>query len=80
MIGALLAAGTWLMLASMRGWPVSPPAMRSSAQCAAPGVAALGALMPCSGDMLGEIVASWFVSPVLGGLVSLAADHEYPQD
>jgi PiT family inorganic phosphate transporter len=69
MIGALLAAGIWLMLASMRGWPVSATHAIVGAVCGA-GLAALG-VDAVQWGMLGEIVASWFVSPVLGGLVSL---------
>jgi PiT family inorganic phosphate transporter len=69
MIGALLAAGTWLMLASMRGWPVATSHTIVGAVCGA-GVAALG-IDAVQWDMMGEIVASWFLSPILGGAVAL---------
>ncbi|MEF8750541.1 MAG: inorganic phosphate transporter [Candidatus Accumulibacter necessarius] len=69
MIGALLAAGTWLMLASMRGWPVATSHAIVGAVCGA-GVAALG-IDAVQWDMMGEIVASWFLSPILGGAVAL---------
>jgi PiT family inorganic phosphate transporter len=65
----LLAAGIWLMLASMRGWPVSATHAIVGAVCGA-GVAALGVDAVQVG-MMGEIVASWFISPVLGGIVAL---------
>jgi len=69
MIGASLAAGTWLMLASMRGWPVATSHTIVGAVCGA-GVAALG-IDAVQWDMMGEIVASWFLSPILGGAVAL---------
>ncbi|MBL8373872.1 inorganic phosphate transporter [Accumulibacter sp.] len=69
MIGALLAAGTWLILASMRGWPVATSHTIVGAVCGA-GVAALG-IDAVQWDMMGEIVASWFLSPILGGAVAL---------
>ena len=69
MIGALLAAGTWLMLASMRGWPVATSHTIVGAVCGA-GFAALG-IDAVQWDMMGEIVASWFLSPILGGAVAL---------
>ena len=69
MMGALLAAGLWLMVASMRGWPVSTTHTIIGAVCGV-GVAALG-FEAVKWDKMGEIVASWFISPVLGGIVAL---------
>lgn len=69
MLGALLAAGVWLMVASMRGWPVATTHTIVGAVCGV-GIAAHGVDAVQWGTM-GEIVASWFVSPILGGIVAL---------
>jgi PiT family inorganic phosphate transporter len=69
MIGALLAAGIWLAIASMRGWPVSATHSIVGAICGA-GVAARGA-DAVQWETMAEIVASWLISPVLGGIVAL---------
>ncbi|MBE2259363.1 MAG: inorganic phosphate transporter [Rhodobacteraceae bacterium] len=69
MLAALLAAAIWLMLATMRGWPVSTTHSIVGAVVGV-GVAALG-MDAVQWDKLGEIVASWFVSPVLGGFFAL---------
>jgi PiT family inorganic phosphate transporter len=69
MIGALLAAGIWLVVASMRGWPVSATHSIVGAVCGA-GVAALG-IDAVKWEMMTEIVVSWCISPVLGGIVAL---------
>ena len=69
MIGALLAAGIWLMIASMRGWPVSATHAIVGAICGA-GVAALGT-SAVNWETIAEIVVSWLVSPVLGAIVAL---------
>ena len=63
MLGALLAAGIWLMVATMRGWPVSTTHSIVGA--------VVGVGVAVKWDKLGEIVASWFVSPVLGGVIAL---------
>jgi len=70
MLGALLAAGIWLMVATMRGWPVSTTHTIIGA-VAGVGVAALG-MEAVQWNKMGEIVASWFISPVLGALVALS--------
>jgi phosphate/sulfate permease len=57
------------MVASMRGWPVSTTHSIIGAVCGV-GVAALG-FDAVKWDKMGEIVASWFISPVLGGIVAL---------
>ena len=69
MLGALLAAGIWLMVATARGWPVSTTHTIVGAVVGI-GVAAMG-VDAVKWDKLGEIVASWFVSPVLGGIIGL---------
>ncbi len=69
MIGALLAAGIWLMIASMRGWPVSATHAIVGAICGA-GVAAFG-VDAVNWETIAEIVVSWLVSPVLGAIVAL---------
>lgn len=69
MIGALLAAGIWLAVASMRGWPVSATHSIVGAVCGA-GVAALG-VDAVNWVMMTEIVVSWCISPVLGAIVAL---------
>jgi PiT family inorganic phosphate transporter len=68
MLSALLAAGTWLLIASIKGWPVSTT---HSIVGAIVGFAAVG----ISADAIywgkvGGIVASWVVSPVLAGSIS----------
>lgn len=68
MMSALLAAGTWLLVASTRGWPVSTT---HSIVGAVIGFAAVGVSMDAvhwSG--VGPIVASWVVSPLLSGFVA----------
>lgn len=69
MIGALLATGIWLMVATLRGWPVSATHTIVGA-LGGVGVAALG-VDAVHWEVMGGIVVSWFVSPVLGGMVSL---------
>ncbi len=69
MIGALLAAGIWLAIASMRGWPVSATHAIVGAICGA-GVAALGT-GAVNWETMAEIVVSWLISPVLGAIVAL---------
>ncbi|MEH6571079.1 MAG: inorganic phosphate transporter [Halioglobus sp.] len=68
MLSALLAAGTWLMIASMKGWPVSTT---HSIVGAIVGFAAVG----ISADAVhwgkvGSIVMSWVVSPIIAGTLS----------
>lgn len=68
MMSALLAAGTWLLVASMKGWPVSTT---HSIVGAVIGFAAVGVSVDAvhwSG--VGPIVASWVVSPVLSGTIA----------
>ncbi len=68
MLSALLAAGTWLLVASMMGWPVSTT---HSIVGAIVGFAAVGISMDAvAWPKVGKIVASWVVSPVLAGSIS----------
>ena len=68
MMSALLAAGTWLLIASMKGWPVSTT---HSIVGAIVGFASVGiAVDAVNWGKVGGIVASWVVSPVLAGTIS----------
>ncbi len=68
MLSSLLAAGIWLVVASMYGWPVSTT---HSIIGAIVGFAVVGisADSVMWGQVL-EIVASWVVSPVFSGCIS----------
>ncbi len=69
MLAALLAAAIWLMIASARGWPVSTT---HSIVGALVGFAVAGIGMDAvNWGKIGQVVASWVVSPVLGGLIAL---------
>lgn len=68
MLAALLAAAVWLMLASMRGWPVSTTHSIVGAVVGF-AIAAIG-IEAVYWSKIGQIVASWIVSPVLGGAIS----------
>ncbi len=68
MLAALLAAAVWLMIASMRGWPVSTT---HSIVGAVVGFAIAGiGIDAVKWGKIGQIVASWVVSPVLGGTIA----------
>ncbi len=68
MLSALLAAGTWLLIASMMGWPVSTT---HSIVGAIVGFAAVGISVDAvNWGKVSSIVASWLVSPVLAGTFS----------
>ncbi|MBP9956449.1 inorganic phosphate transporter [Geopseudomonas guangdongensis] len=68
MMSALLAAGTWLMVATAKGWPVSTT---HSIIGAVIGFAAVGVSMDAvHWDAIGPIVASWVITPFLSGLVA----------
>ena len=67
-MAALLAAGTWLFVASMMGWPVSTT---HSIVGALVGFAAVGiGVDAVNWGKVGTIVASWGVSPVMAGTIS----------
>ena len=68
MLAALLAAAVWLMIASTRGWPVSTT---HSIVGAVVGFAIAGiGVDAVQWGKIGQIAASWVVSPVLGGTVA----------
>jgi inorganic phosphate transporter, PiT family len=68
MMSALLAAGTWLLIASIFGWPVSTT---HSIVGAIVGFAAVGISVDAvAWGKVSKIVASWVVSPVLAGTIS----------
>ncbi len=70
MMAALLAAATWLLVASMKGWPVSTT---HSIVGALVGFAAVGISVDAvNWSKVGTIVASWVVSPLLAGSISFA--------
>ncbi len=68
MLSALLAAGTWLLIASMLGWPVSTT---HSIVGAIVGFAAVAiSIDSVNWSKVGTIAASWVVSPVLAATIS----------
>ena len=68
MLASLLAAGTWLCVASFFGWPVSTT---HSIVGAIVGFAAIGIGMDAvQWDKIGSIAASWVISPVLSGVLA----------
>lgn len=68
MIAALLAAATWLIVASYFGWPVSTT---HSIVGAIIGFAAVGVGMDAvHWDKVGGIVGSWVVTPMLAGVLA----------
>jgi len=68
MLASLLAAGTWLVIASTKGWPVSTT---HSIVGAVVGFAAVGIGMDAvSWSKVGTIVMSWVISPVLAGAIA----------
>jgi PiT family inorganic phosphate transporter len=68
MLAALLAAGVWLMIASTRGWPVSTTHSIVGALVGFT-VAGIGVDAVHWGK-IGQIAASWVISPVLGGFLA----------
>lgn len=68
MIGALLAAAVWLQIASYYGWPVSTT---HSIVGAVLGFGVMyGGMHAADWFVVGSIVASWVISPLLSGLIS----------
>jgi len=69
MLAALLAAAIWLMIATTRGWPVSTTHSIVGAIVGF-GVVGIG-MHAVQWGKIGQIAASWVVSPVLGGFIAL---------
>lgn len=69
MLASLLGSGIWLMVASGRGWPVSTTHTIVGALVGF-GLAGIGVHAIQWGG-LAEIVASWFISPLSGGIIAL---------
>lgn len=68
MLASLLAAGTWLLIASRKGWPVSTT---HSIVGAVVGFAAVGVSVDAvHWEKVGTIVISWVVSPLLSGVIA----------
>ena len=70
MIAALLAAATWLTIASVKGWPVSTTHSIVGALVGF-GIAGIG-FDAVNWGKIGQIGASWVISPALGGLCAFA--------
>jgi PiT family inorganic phosphate transporter len=70
MLAALLAAAIWLMVATYKGWPVSTTHAIVGALIGF-AMAGIGVDAVNWGKVSG-IVASWIVSPVLGGIIAFA--------
>ncbi|RTZ96597.1 MAG: phosphate permease [Deltaproteobacteria bacterium] len=68
MLASLLAAAVWLMIASVKGWPVSTT---HSIIGALVGFGIVG-IAPDSVNWMkiATVVASWVISPVIGGIIS----------
>ena len=87
MLAALLAAGTWLLIPSKNGWPVSTT---HSIVGAIVGFAAVGiGVDAVQWGQVGTIVMSWVVSPLTAGVIAfliyasvqwLILRHEDPLD
>lgn len=68
MLASLLAAGTWLLIASRKGWPVSTT---HSIVGAIVGFAAVGLGMDAvQWGPVAKIVTSWVISPVVAGTIA----------
>jgi len=68
MLASLLAAGTWLLIASLLGWPVSTT---HSIVGAIVGFAAVGISVDVvDWSSVTSIISSWVVSPVIAGFIS----------
>ncbi|WML90228.1 anion permease [Thiothrix lacustris] len=68
MLGSLLAAGTWLLVASLRGWPVSTT---HSIVGAVVGFAAVGVGVDAvNWSTVGTTAISWVFSPMISGVLA----------
>ena len=68
MLAAMLAAGIWLMIASWQGWPVSTTHTIIGGLVGF-AVVAIG-VSAVNWGKIGHIVASWLVSPLIGGILA----------
>ncbi len=68
MLSALLAAGVWLQIASWKGWPVSTT--HSIVGSVVGFGAVYGGINAVHWDKVGQIAASWVVSPLLSATIS----------
>jgi PiT family inorganic phosphate transporter len=68
MLASLLAAGIWLMVASIRGWPVSTTHSIIGALVGF-GLVGIGQAA-IQWNQVGLIVVSWVVSPLVGGTIA----------
>jgi len=68
MLAALISAGFWLMIASSKGWPVSTTHSIIGALVGF-GLVGIGS-SSVNWDQIGSIVASWVISPAIGGLLA----------
>ncbi len=68
MLAALLAAATWLTFASFKGWPVSTTHSIVGALVGF-GIAGIG-MNAVIWTKIGQIAASWVISPILGGAIA----------
>ncbi len=68
MLSALLAAGTWLQLASWKGWPVSTT--HSIVGSIVGFGLVYGGMNAIHWDKVSTIAASWVISPLFSGLIS----------
>jgi PiT family inorganic phosphate transporter len=70
MLAALLAAAIWLMIASFKGWPVSTTHAIVGALVGF-GIAGIG-FEAVNWGTIGQIAASWVISPLIGGVMAFA--------
>lgn len=68
MLSALVAAAAWLHIATWRGWPVSTT--HSIVGAVAGFGLFVGGIGAVRWSVIGQIVASWLISPLLGGLMA----------
>ena len=68
MLAALLATAIWLLMASLKGWPVSTTHSIVGALVGF-GIAGIG-IEAVNWSQIGQIAASWVISPVVGGVLA----------
>lgn len=73
MLAALLSAGFWLMIASSKGWPVSTTHSIIGALVGF-GIVGIG-VSSVQWGQIGSIVASWIISPLVGGTLAFGLMH-----